>query len=118
MHGSLHFTLFGFACLLILVNAATQDGETVKSLKSEATEVEDREMVVKREEVMIRSERSPGRNPRRKTGEKNETLKKKKKKSGKKTGARRQKLGDSKKTDKKSKKKSKKGRNKERRMKL
>ena len=112
MQGSLHFTLFSFACLVILVNAATQDGETGKSLKSKATEVEDREMVVKREEVMIRSARSPGRNPRRKTEEKNETLKKKKKKSGKKTGARRQKQVTSKKTDKKSKKKSKKGRNK------
>ena len=109
MQGSLHFTLFGFACLVILVNAATQDGETGKSLKSKATEVED---MVKREEVVIRSARSPGRNPRRKTEEKNETLKKKKKKSGKKTGARRQKQASSKKTDKKSKKKSKKGRNK------
>ena len=66
MQGSLHFTLFGFACLVILVNAATQDGETGKSLKSKATEVED---MVKREEVVIRSARSPGRNPRRKTEE-------------------------------------------------
>ena len=41
MQGSLHFTLFGFACLLMLVTAATQDGETGKSLKSKATEVED-----------------------------------------------------------------------------
>ena len=74
MQGALHFTLFGFTCLLMLVNAATQDGETGKSLKSEANEVEAKEMAVKREEVMIRSARSPGRNPRRKTEEKNELI--------------------------------------------